>query len=750
MSLIRKPWAAGARIQVLADQRDGLALFDYVLIEHDGGKKWLGQVVKHPSSSAPRSESILLKPELGNGAVDLIRKRAYFLHEERTGERWWDPASNWLEAERFETELAARHLHPVEIAVLFDNDLSRSDETRTLPPSGAIARKVSRTENPISASADSLVLAARLSRIGELRSHGNANIKGFAQELFHDASVAAQLRNIPHFGCLSTMESLQPLGSILSRHDYVAIHCALLFDAKLHWPGIGLSSPISKGSQISGLVACQSWAVLVNLGHLFGTFASERALFFLIARDPQVRHEIIKDIEMCNKELSQTCRALLEQRNLHRVFYVIASWRACKLLTGKRRRTCIELLNIFLAEYLQKTEDPHLRRLFWAYKVTRQMAYNIAHASVLTSVAADALFGHDLPNVVSFGSITFDEYAGEDSPLVRLMDAFDSYHADQTFASDEAVSLVLGHIRSFKRWWRTHETKSVAERLTHLFSRPADWSDSQSTRLKHFLRLKLVGEQDSWISEVRAWLRGGVVSDPWGESNFMITPSPRRSGLVCDIYAGAGGLENRTVQHVAGRLADQSVRSWSVEPPGEVERSLWRSVALFGARLFDAYLKGSLRLQLEPVVARGGHFGYAILAPSFEQARDRFEAFRRMMQDEERAQELGAAFEHLSRQSLHGVPCLLFVARTRIVTSDGNKVADVDGLFASFRDDGVEWIIMETKALAQAGAAGQLEQKVLSCVSIPTTPVQNHRTTTQKIACASFLASKNLSATASL
>ena len=750
MSLVRKPWAADTRIRVLADQRDALALFDYVLIQHDGGKKWLGQIVEHPSSNAFRPENSSPKPEVGIDAVDLIRTRAYCLHKDRTGARWWDPVSNWLEAESFEAVLATRYLHPIEVAVLFDNDLSESDGTRALPAGDAVARKVSRTDHPISANADSLVLAARLSRIGELRSHGNANVKGFAKELFHDASVAGQLRNIPHFGCLSTMESLQPLGAILSRHDYVAMHCALLFDAKLHWPGVGLSSPISKDSPISGLVACQSWAVLVNLGHLFGTFASERALFFLIDRDPHVRHEIIKDIEMCNKDLGQTCRALLEQRNLHRVFYVIASWRACKLLTGKRRKTSIELLNIFLADYLQKTEDPHLRRLFWVYKVTRQMAYNIAHASVLASVAADTLFDHNLPNLVSFGSITFDEYAGEDSSLVRLMDAFDSYHADQTFASDEAVSLVLGHIRSFKRWWRTHEMMSVAERLAQLFSMPADWSDSQAGHLKHFLRLKLVGEQDSWISEVRTWLRGEAASDSWGESNFMITPLPRRSGLVCDIYAGSGGLENRTVQHVAARLAAQSVRSWSVEPPGEIERSLWRSVALFGARLFDAYLKGSLRLQLEPVVARGGHFGYAILAPNFEQARDRFEVFRRMMQDEERAQELGAAFEHLSKQPLHGVPCLLFVARTRIVSSDGNKVADIDCLWAYFRDNGVEWTVMETKALAQAGAAGQLEQKVLSCVSVPTTPVQNHRTTTQKIACASFLASENLGPIASL
>ena len=32
-----------------------------------------------------------------------IAERAYFLWENRTGERWWDPVANWYQAERSES-----------------------------------------------------------------------------------------------------------------------------------------------------------------------------------------------------------------------------------------------------------------------------------------------------------------------------------------------------------------------------------------------------------------------------------------------------------------------------------------------------------------------------------------------------------------------------------------------------------------------------------------------------------------------
>src|SRR4051812_43715724 len=102
-----------------------------------------------------------------------------------------------------------------------------------------------------------------------------------AQPFFEDAHH--QLESTRHFGMLA--ESLEP-AQAATRADYVTRHAFLLARVKQVVPGVGLGShnlfppkreerdDWSPVRNWTGLQVCQSWSVLLNAGHLWGTFAT--------------------------------------------------------------------------------------------------------------------------------------------------------------------------------------------------------------------------------------------------------------------------------------------------------------------------------------------------------------------------------------------------------------------------------------------------------------------------------------------
>lgn len=699
-----------SKVEVTVDIAGELAPFDYVRIDDVGGETWVGHVTQiHDGAQiavGPSESGILMfRP------VEPSNSRNQVAH----------------------------------VLLIWVPDEHVSGTPSPKPSPGATVKKIGATSGHALGIANEILMAARMRRVAEVCSYGAGKFVGFAKDLFADESISGQLRETLHFGCLSEMSDARPFGGSFTRHNYVALQGALLFDAKMGWPGSGLSSETTikfgKGSALSGLDVCQSWSILLNWGHLFGTFASERALFFLVDQDHALENDILRTIRSNDDQLHRNCQELLASRNLHRLFYVLAAWRVCLQLTGARRRTSIELLNLFLL----KVKDPQSRRLDWTFRTTRQLAYNMIHGCMLSGVGTQAPFCQGIADLIPLGPIVLEEYAAEDSPLLRLMAELDAYHAESTFASAEAASLVLAHIRSFKRWWASRRDDANETKLSTLYSKPGDWCPVPSKKLTHFVRLRLLGKHDEWLTEVRAWLKSASDPHVWGESNFIITPSPRRPGLLCDVYVGPDGMTTATATHMASKLAEQSVRSWSTPRPGELERGLWRSSAIFAAKIFEAGLREGLRLQLTPVTASEGHSGYVIVAANFETGRERFKIFLRALgEDPERARELTALVELRENGVLDDVPWLMFLARTRIIDSTGTAVADIDGLWMEFRVEGIRCYVMEAKVLSQPGAAGQLAAKVFPCIAAPISPILEHKTIGQKVAYASFVVEKNL------
>lgn len=635
-------------------------------------------------------------------------------------------------------EAGSRQEGQVELAIL----LERKENTYKLaagscPSDGLLVKPATPEDTALIQTIVNSAQLPLLANLARMRASAEEKVKGFARTLLEQTWIRDQLQETHHFGSLADLPALNPIGGLLSRYDYVVLQCALLFDAKKRWPGAGLSSGTDiahLGDELSGLEVCQSWAILLNLGHLFGTFASERALFWQLEADRSLHRDILNRIGCNDKQLQQQCEKELQRSDLHHLFYVLAAWRICKA-SPAIRATALHLIRAFLDE----SGDQYMRRLKWMFKFSRQVAYNVIHSCMNAGVRTDVLLEKGIAELTSHELIIFDEHTNEDIPLAPLLKACDAFHADATFASAEAASSVLAHIRAFKKWWRARgeREESNEDRLNDLFLRPADWQEGTpegtGEDLRHFVRLRLMGEHTEWLSRARSWYE-----IDWGTANFLISPQPGQKGLICDVYAGPSGLSARTICQITDRLAQESAISWQSDEPTEIQRKLWRSIALFGARLFEDVLQEEFRLRIDPVNAKDGQLNYAILAPTFEIGRARLKKLMLLnSSDEERARELDAIIEMSEKLVDVRRPWLVFLARTRIV-GNGRDIAEIDGLWGQFFGDRIDWTLLEVKVKGQAGAAGQLEQKTLSCVRYayekPTAEtLTNHRIAYAKI-----------------
>jgi len=600
----------------------------------------------------------------------------------------------------------------------------------------AILRSVREEERD--ANIGALMLLIRRKQITSRVLRAPQSLVGFAKHLYEHEAISKQLRSIPHFGSLADLPTLKPEGEPLTRFDYALLQCGLLFDARMTWRGSGLNSNnggivFKKGknqSDLSGLEVCQSWALLLSLGHLFGTFASERALFFQIDDDPNAKRDIINKIH--NIELRKLCERIVDSHNLHHLYHVIAGWRIYGLLTGETKKTAEALL----LAYLQTEISTPIERLRWMFRKTRQLSYNLLHSCVPSGVSSDFLFRADVERLLSLEGVVVDDYALEDDAVLKLMDSIDAYHAESAFASAQAASVVLDHVRKFKKWWEANASSTASERLEKLFDVPVDWEQARVDSLKHFCRLRLLGDGSNWLATVRAWLSSDSASNPWGSANFMISPSPRRQGLICDIYAPRDGLSRRTACHTIRMLAHQQfAQSWVVDPPGELERALWRSSGVAAARIFENCLADGFKIELEPVSTANSHFGMVIIASSFETGRARLKAFLQVIQDAERKRELEAVLELRSGEGRASpLAWLVFLARIRIVNVEGRRVADIDGLWADVADDSLTWTLVEVKEPGQTGGASQLRNQVLTkLAALPSKDVVNGMSAGQRV-----------------
>lgn len=541
------------------------------------------------------------------------------------------------------------------------------------------------------------------------------NILPSVRRFFDDAR--AQLSSTMHFGVLAG--SIGDGGSGQTRRDYVIRHCSVLLRLKRAKEGLGLGSKCNSPStderenwspmqRLSGLEICQAWAVLLNAGHLWGTFATERALMFELDRNHALREQFVGCAATSGDLSRRRIRGVVEREldavGLHKFHYLLALWRlrdgGVSELGDADREQARTLLRAFIMEPSEK-----IRRLKHIFRRTRQLVYLTMHNSIRDArFRVDHVSDEDLRVL-----FPIDQAAGDWSADVRwqVFDAINQDHTAEVFGSSDAAARVLAHVEDFKKWWRGCDSDGLdhAHRVDTLFGTPRGWSRQDPVAYQHLVDFRFQSPV-SWLAEVRLWLRDDEDRDPWGEDNFLVTPEPAGTNLRVDLYHRGDGLSYESVRHVARQLARLSASAQGKDSRQAVEASTARMVAA----MFSASLVSGCELRLRPVRMSGGDVRYACVG--------RYELVRGMVRkvvagcdDGQRVTELRQTIAVADRLGRWERLAVVLLCSMEIVRA-GDVVTEIDGLVGFLERGGVDWLIVETKKEGAGDGGRQLRDKL--------------------------------------
>ncbi|MCB1601917.1 MAG: hypothetical protein R3F18_20120 [Lysobacterales bacterium] len=524
-------------------------------------------------------------------------------------------------------------------------------------------------------------------------------LKSLAGELFEAADPL--LSQVSHFGVLdSVLAPIKPL----TRSDYVKRHCSLLLKLKKAPIGIGLSRKLNFPNEddfrdinyLTGLAICQSWSVILNLGHLFGTFATERSLLFLLDRDLGFREEFIRECTAHDaprgNRLRKSLENILDSGNLNCFHYLLACWRISNGFVGwadELKRKALTLISVFIdppSNTIVKLKD--------IFRRTRRLTYLSIHEEVperkhkLGAVDADDL-------LMLFPKSSLGESDWLSTTRWQILEKMDVYDNEQLFSSARSAAVVLGHIEAFQKWWRDSPLCSFRDRVAALYFPPSDWPKPSELDIEHFAQIRLPTSL-GWMNEVRLWLNNDRSESPWGDMKFIISPTLADRVAKLDLYLPRSSeITAKIIRHLTGNLS----RAFSSHIIDQASHSLWSSTALLMSNILSRKLVKGYRLQITPIPANDGHAGFACAGESYEFVRGRIKKFLPASRDQQRNLELRQLISICDGVLGWRTPCLIMLAKLEIVAeADERLVGDIDGLACFPAGDAVMWLVMESKA----------------------------------------------------
>lgn len=522
--------------------------------------------------------------------------------------------------------------------------------------------------------------------VPELVAH--SSVKKLARTLMTVPAVHEHLRATPHFGVVRPPNRLD-----ISRLDYVELQCRLLLELKEAYPGSGLSRKRTIGNaQPTGLEICQVWAILGSYGHLWGTFATERALIFQMYHQDQIgeflalfpnseKTVIAKQGAHLSIYHLHECLALLRLENLNLAAEELQVLRSLWSLYISRSPEVSELLRVF--RFVRKVAIAELHN-----RAGISAVGEIAPQLVGTSNSARSTAGAVHPAIARFIDRPGLRIYRDATAFERLLDAVARYEYETFFSSADTASAVLAHLREFKRWWKAR-SGDLKPSLMALFRRPAGWASDSPDDLAQFVRMPMTVKPREWPADVRAWWVDG---SPWAGANFYLTLLPGSSAALLDVFVAAGSeeLPARTLAHILNMR-----EAWGFGRPGRpgdnVRRRREEAAASLLVACVNARLKRAYRLELEPA-------DRAPMARVYRwspQGRKQIEADIRKTGDEARRKELRLFLNALQagRPRWAEGECVLWLnGRGSVVDQDDATQTDFDGCLVRASDS--EWSIL--------------------------------------------------------
>lgn len=572
---------------------------------------------------------------------------------------------------------------------------------------------------------------------GDAKEWGIAT-KGYAKDLLaSQAWLRLQLETTPHFGAVRLTRTSA------SRLDYALLINDHLLKFKEEFAGYGFGCTaltLPSGRRITGLELAQTWSLVSNAGHLFGTFATERGLLYELFREPALFALFGEGIR---QEIREPATAVVKARRVTDFYYALAAWRISRVGMGDdARRDLLAVWKVFLAERSAPKASVHM----WAFRSARRLAYNQMHLYLGIGPPIDIVGSDDTVRALSpWNELNYESSMVRESSLLgTLLEASDAFQWEHHFAGPAVASDVLAHVRAFRAWWKTARDDFPAAIDSLFGSAPSGWRQIDAASLEHFARLKVPRPSQEWLHEIQDWLAD---DDAWMNSNFLVAPRAialtapgagfATPGLLVDIYSRAGEpVAPEFLRATAVRLAEHCERSWDGSATADC-RELWRSIAVFGLRALSLLTLDSVRPLLKPAEINNadddgdvGRVGYALVADSgkgLAHAR----ALSARFANEIRRREFEATLAVAEETAAHheDAPFLLLLGTTHLVDAKNAQTqrAEFDGVWAFFAGDAVHWYLLEHKK--RVSPSGDLDAK-LKLVTRPHTlytPMADHQ-----------------------
>jgi hypothetical protein len=237
-------------------------------------------------------------------------------------------------------------------------------------------------------------------------------------------------------------------GAHHTRWEYVVTQLFLidLLKKEPSVSGLGLSNnePRIRGLEVSGADILQVWVLLLNAGHLYGTFATERALLIRLKKDRKLARIFLSGLPH-DDDVKSFFEETLHLEDAYRVHELISFFLLERL--KRRFKKNIQLLVDILKQFKfdPKAGVERRRRLKLLFRRIRQVSY----------LFLDSQYG-PVPISFELGTTLFDfkEHAKElfsstESPLVRALDSFNDLLSENFYlapASMDAYGFFSRHI----------------------------------------------------------------------------------------------------------------------------------------------------------------------------------------------------------------------------------------------------------------------------------------------------------------
>jgi len=188
-----------------------------------------------------------------------------------------------------------------------------------------------------------------------------------------------RLKDLEHLGAIR----LAWEGARHSRWEYVVLILALIEKCR-EIPNIHISNRVilTTGSISSGFELLNCWSLLLNLGHLQFTFATERALLLEVWQDSGGARREFLSVFADDSELQEWARSVLKHTDVYQFYQALSFVRLRTLVKQFDTASWTQYWHILRAYVLA---DQDVQRLCWLFDRIRRVAYLILDSSYTPS-----------------------------------------------------------------------------------------------------------------------------------------------------------------------------------------------------------------------------------------------------------------------------------------------------------------------------------------------------------------------------